>query len=63
MARGLAKDPAQREQDVVAYRKTPGKFLYGGPYAPSSTFNLAFFMHQKFEKVIERERIELGRRS
>ncbi|HRY42362.1 MAG TPA: TonB family protein [Thermoanaerobaculia bacterium] len=59
VARGLAKDPAQREQDVVAYRKTLGKLLYGGPYAPS-TFNLAFFMHQKFEKAIERERIELG---
>lgn len=58
-ARGLAKDPAQREQDVVAYRKTLGKLLYGGPYAPS-TFNLAFFMHQKFEKAIERERVELG---
>ncbi|HMM34192.1 MAG TPA: TonB family protein [Thermoanaerobaculia bacterium] len=59
VARGLAKDPAQREQDVVAYRKTLGKLLYGGPYAPS-TFNLAFFMHQKFEKAIERERTELG---
>ncbi|MHB8798042.1 MAG: TonB family protein [Thermoanaerobaculia bacterium] len=59
VSRGLAKDPAQREQDVVAYRKTLGKLLYGGPYAPS-TFNLAFFMHQKFEKAIERERIELG---
>lgn len=59
VARGLAKDPAQREQDVVAYRKTLGKLLYGGPYAPS-TFNLAFFMHQKFEKAIERERVELG---
>ena len=60
VARGLTKDPAQREQDVVAYRKTLGKLLYGGPYAPS-TFNLAFFMHQKFEKAIERERVELGR--
>ena len=59
VARGLAKDPAQREQDVVAYRKTLGKLLYGGPYAPS-TFNLAFFMHQKFEKAIERERVALG---
>jgi len=59
VARGLAKDPAQREQDVVAYRKTLGKLLYGGPYAPS-TFNLAFFMHQRFEKAIDRERKELG---
>lgn len=59
IARGLAKDPAQREQDVVAYRKTLGKFLYGGPYAPS-TFNLAFFMHQRFEKAIDRERKEMG---
>lgn len=59
VARGLAKDPAQREKDVVAYRKTLGKLLYGGPYAPS-TFNLAFFMHQRFEKAIEKERKELG---
>ena len=46
-------------QDVVAYRKTLGKLLYGGPYAPS-TFNLAFFMHQHFEKAIEKERKELA---
>ncbi|MBK9376289.1 MAG: TonB family protein [Holophagales bacterium] len=59
LARGLAKDPAQRETDVVAYRKTLGKLLYGGPYAPS-TFNLAFFMHQRFEKAIEKERKEMG---
>jgi TonB family protein len=59
LARGLAKDPNQREKDVVAYRKTLGKLLYGGPYAPS-TFNLAFFMHQRFEKAIEKERKELG---
>ncbi len=59
LARGLAKDPAQRETDVVAYRKTLGKLLYGGPYAPS-TFNLAFFMHQRFEKAVEKERKEMG---
>jgi len=59
VARGLAKDPNEREKDVVAYRKTLGKLLYGGPYAPS-TFNLAFFMHQRFEKAIEKERKELG---
>ena len=59
LARGLAKDPSQRETDVVAYRKTLGKLLYGGPYAPS-TFNLAFFMHQRFEKAIEKERKELA---
>ncbi len=59
LARGLVKDPAQREQDVVAYRKTLGKLLYGGPYAPS-TFNLAFFMHQRFEKAIDKERRELA---
>lgn len=59
LARGLAKDPGQRETDVVAYRKTLGKLLYGGPYAPS-TFNLAFFMHQRFEKAIEKERKEMG---
>lgn len=59
VSRGLARDVAQREQDVVAYRKTLGKLLYGGPYAPS-TFNLAFFMHQRFEKSIDRERTELG---
>ena len=59
VARGLAKDPGQREKDVVAYRKTLGKLLYGGPYAPS-TFNLAFFMHQRFEKAIDKERKELA---
>jgi TonB family protein len=59
VARGLAKDPAQRERDVVAYRKSLGKLLYGGPYAPS-TFNLAFFMHQRFEKAIDKERKELA---
>jgi TonB family protein len=59
LARGLVKDPAQREKDVVAYRKSLGKLLYGGPYAPS-TFNLAFFMHQRFEKAIEKERKEMG---
>ena len=59
LARGLAKDPSQRETDVVAYRKTLGKLLYGGPYAPS-TFNLAFFMHQRFEKAIEKERKEVA---
>ncbi len=59
VSRGLAKDPAQREKDVVAYRKSLGKLLYGGPYAPS-TFNLAFFMHQRFEKAIEKERKELA---
>ena len=59
VARGLAKEVSQRETDVVAYRKTLGKLLYGGPYAPS-TFNLAFFMHQRFEKAIERERKELA---
>jgi TonB family protein len=59
VARGLARDPGQREKDVVAYRKTLGKLLYGGPYAPS-TFNLAFFMHQRFEKAIDRERKEMA---
>lgn len=59
VARGLAKDPSQRETDVVAYRKSLGKLLYGGPYAPS-TFNLAFFMHQRFEKAIDKERKELA---
>ncbi|MBK8598410.1 MAG: TonB family protein [Holophagales bacterium] len=59
VSRGLAKDPNQREKDVVAYRKTLGKLLYGGPYAPS-TFNLAFFMHQRFERAIDKERKELA---
>jgi TonB family protein len=59
VARGLTKDPAQREKDVVAYRKSLGKLLYGGPYAPS-TFNLAFFMHQRFEKAIDKERKEIS---
>jgi serine/threonine protein kinase len=59
LARGLAADPAKRQGDVVAYKKELGKLLYGGPYAPS-TFNLAFFMHQQFEKSIEKERKELA---
>lgn len=59
LARGLAADAARRESDVVAYRKELGKLLYGGPYAPS-TFNLAFFMHNQFEKAIEKERRELA---
>ncbi len=59
LAKGLSRDPAGRESDVVAYRKQFGKLLYGGPYAPS-TFNLAFFVHQHFEKSIEDERKELA---
>lgn len=58
LAKGLAKDAGKRESDVVAFRKQLGKLLYGGPYAPS-TFNLAFFVHQNFEKAIEEERRQL----
>lgn len=58
LVRGLSADPAARFGDVTAFKKELGKLMYGGPYAPS-TFNLAFFMHQQFEKAIEKERKEL----
>lgn len=59
LARVLSKEPARRDTDVSAFRKDLGKLLYGGPYAPS-TFNLAFFMHQQFEKAVEAERREMN---
>src|SRR5512135_2163660 len=59
LAQGLAPSPASRAADVAAYRKELGKLLYGGPYAPS-TFNLAFFMHQQYEKAVEKERREIA---
>ncbi len=59
LARGLARDPSKREGDATAYKKALGKLLYAGPYAPS-TFNLAFFMHQQFDKAIDEERRQIG---
>ncbi len=59
LARGLARDIKQREFDITAYKKALGKLLYSGPYAPS-TFNLAFFMHQTFDRQIDEERKELA---
>jgi TonB family protein len=54
LRRGLSADPARRERDLSAYRSAINALLYGGPYA-ASTFNLAFFMQQQFEKVIPSE--------
>lgn len=59
LAKGMAKDPARRETDITGFKKALGKLLYGGPYAPS-TFNLAFFMHQQFDKSIDEERRQLA---
>jgi TonB family protein len=59
LAKGLAREVARRESDITAYKKALGKLLYAGPYAPS-TFNLAFFMHQTFDRQIEDERKELS---
>jgi TonB family protein len=59
LARALSPDPAGRPSDIVSYKKELGRLLYGGPYAPS-TFNLAFFMHQQFERAIEKERREIA---
>jgi TonB family protein len=59
LAHALTPEPARRANDVVAFRKDLGKLLYGGPYAPS-TFNLAFFMHQQFERAVEKERREIA---
>ncbi|MCG3192616.1 MAG: hypothetical protein DIJKHBIC_01863 [Thermoanaerobaculia bacterium] len=59
LAKGLAREVPRRENDITAFKKALGKLLYAGPYAPS-TFNLAFFMHQTFERQIEDERKELA---
>ncbi|MGE5345408.1 MAG: TonB family protein, partial [Acidithiobacillales bacterium] len=55
--RGLSADPAGRERDLSAYRAALNALLFGGSYAPS-TFNLAFFMQQLFERAIQSEKRE-----
>jgi TonB family protein len=59
LASGLATDPARREKDVTSYRKAVDKVLFGGNYQ-SSTFNLAFFMNQRFAGTIEAEKRDLA---
>ncbi len=54
LRRGLSADPAGRERDVSAYRAALNGLLYGGSYSPS-TFNLAFYMQQQFERAIQSE--------
>ncbi len=59
LARGLASDPARRENDVTVFRRSVDKVLFGGPYQ-TSTFNLAFFMNQRFAGTIEVDRREVA---
>ncbi|MFI5182322.1 MAG: TonB family protein [Thermoanaerobaculia bacterium] len=54
LRRGLASDPARRECEVEAYRGAVEALVYGGS-AAASTFSLAFFMQQRFERTIRRE--------
>lgn len=57
LRRGLAADPAGRERNLAAFRGAVNALLYDGSYT-ASTFNLAFFMQQKFERVIQSEKRE-----
>jgi TonB family protein len=57
LRRGLAVDPAGRERNLAAIHGAVNALLYDGSYT-ASTFNLAFFMQQKFERVIQSERRE-----
>jgi len=57
LGRGLASDPARRERDLSTFRTAVGELLYDGPF-PASTFNLAFFMQQQFERAIQAEKRE-----
>lgn len=57
LRRGLAADPAGRERSLAAFRGAVNALLYDGSYT-ASTFNLAFFMQQKFERVIQSEKRE-----
>jgi serine/threonine-protein kinase len=59
LRRVLHPDPRLRDRNVAAFRKDLSALLYGGPYAPS-TFNLAFFLQKNFDKVIQRESLELA---
>jgi len=57
LRRGLAPDPARRERDLAAYRHAVSSLVYGGPFT-ASTFNLAFFVQQQFERTIQAEKRE-----
>ncbi|HUM00767.1 MAG TPA: TonB family protein [Thermoanaerobaculia bacterium] len=57
LRRGLAADPARREKDLTTFRKAVNTLLYGGPFT-ASTFNLAFFVQQQFERTIQAEKRE-----
>ncbi len=59
LASGLATDPARREKDVTSFRKEVDKVFFGGKYQ-ASTFNLAFFMHQRFAETIESDSRDLA---
>ncbi len=57
LRRGLAGDPARREKDLPAFRAAVGALAYGDRFA-ASTFNLAFWLQQQFQKSIQAERRE-----
>jgi len=57
LRRGLAADPARREKDLAAFRNAVNALLYGGPFT-ASTFSLAFFVQQQFERTIQAEKRE-----
>jgi TonB family protein len=57
LRRTLAADPGQRERSPAAFRSALNALLYDGSFS-ASTFNLAFFMQQKFERVIQSEKRE-----
>ena len=57
LRRGLAADPARREKDLTTFRNAVNALLYGGPFT-ASTFNLAFFVQQQFERTIQAEKRE-----
>ncbi len=57
LRRGLASDPAGRETEPEAYRAAVGALVYGGD-AAASTFSVAFFMQQRFERTIRTEGLE-----
>ena len=57
LRRGLAADPARREKDLATFRNAVNALLYGGPFT-ASTFSLAFFVQQQFERTIQAEKRE-----
>lgn len=57
LRRGLSADLAGRERDLQAFRSGVNALLYGGSYT-ASTFSLAFFMQQRFERAIQSEKRE-----